>query len=247
MTFSPLMGKAVRTIKPFLPKDPTVCEFGNQRNTSEYTSRNYEDISLSEKSTKQWYFDEGFSSYLALDVNTEMDAVICDLNRPVGEQGFHNRYSLVTNNGTGEHVWNQHQVFENAHNLCTLNGVMLHILPFTQWWNHGFYNYNPVLFRDLAIANRYKILIFWLGNRWGDIFDYRDMPCDGVHPFFKHQYSESLSKAVMTLRGDKYNNVSIVVAFKKLHDKPFMIPIQGKYRDAIETEELRAEYGLSSR
>ena len=44
---------------------------------------------------------------------------------------------LVINNGTGEHVFNQHALFLNFHNLTKINGIMLNILPFIDWINHG--------------------------------------------------------------------------------------------------------------
>ena len=34
---------------------------------------------------------------------------------------------------------------------------MLNILPFIDWINHGFYNFNPI-FADLAASNNYEII-----------------------------------------------------------------------------------------
>ena len=50
----------------------------------------------------------------------------------------------------------QKQVFTNLHNLTKVGGVILNVVPFSLWINHGFYNYNPITFRDLAYANEYK-------------------------------------------------------------------------------------------
>ncbi len=44
------------------------------------------------------------------------------------------------------------------HDLTKTDGVMLFVLPFYNWLNHGFYNYNPLLFVDLATAYNYDIL-----------------------------------------------------------------------------------------
>jgi hypothetical protein len=35
---------------------------------------------------------------------------------------------------------------------------MLFNLPFYNWLNHGFYNFNPILFVDLAAVNRYEMV-----------------------------------------------------------------------------------------
>ncbi|MEQ8736392.1 MAG: hypothetical protein RIC29_15820 [Rhodospirillaceae bacterium] len=44
---------------------------------------------------------------------------------------------------------------------------MLHVLPMTPYLNHGFYNYYPTLFSDIAVANKYKWLFLWFGGRDG--------------------------------------------------------------------------------
>ena len=40
-------------------------------------------------------------------------------------------------------------------------------LPFVNWVNHGFFNFHPILFADLAAANGYKIVKLSIVNRWG--------------------------------------------------------------------------------
>src|SRR3546814_7323570 len=96
-----------------------------------------------------------------------MGAKVVDLNKPI--KGHHydllGKFDLVTNNGTGEHIFNQDAVFENVHDLAKVGGAMLHILPMSPWVNHGFYNYNPILFRDIAAANRYEWLFMWVSDR----------------------------------------------------------------------------------
>ena len=57
-------------------------------------------------------------------------------------------------------------LFLNFHNLTKVNGIMLNILPFIDWINHGFYNFNPIFFADLAASNNYEIKIS-LANRDG--------------------------------------------------------------------------------
>ena len=74
----------------------------------------------------------------------------------------------MVNNGTGEHVFNQHNLFENMHNLTKENGLILNILPFIDWINHGFYNYNPLLFADLAASNNYEVINMSIANRDGN-------------------------------------------------------------------------------
>jgi len=212
MTFNPAMEKAVCSIKKF----ESVCEFGNQR---------YMGVG-GFPSTKAFYESRGCTRYVALDVNEGMDAVIADLNEPVdlGET-----FDLVTNNGTGEHIFDQRSVFENAHNLS--HKWIVHMLPMTPWINHGFFNFNPILFRDLAYANNYKGKI-WITNRFGEGQEVEEVE------LFREKKAKALAKAALEIKGD----VSVIAIFKKTNEEPFKIPFQGKYHKDIQSDALRTRY-----
>jgi hypothetical protein len=81
------------------------------------------------------------------------DALCVDLNEPV--MGLMQR-DIVINTGTTEHVFDQRQVFETIHDACAVGGLMVHVVPWKGWIDHGFYNYQPNLFRALAQANQYQ-------------------------------------------------------------------------------------------
>ena len=51
--------------------------------------------------------------------------------------------------------------FENMHNLTNQNGYIFNLLPFEGYFNHGYFNYHPKFFYDLAIFNNYQIIGFW--------------------------------------------------------------------------------------
>lgn len=212
MAFNPLMASVVADIK-----GRSVCEFGNQRYMGPGGFQ----------STKAYYESLGYERYVALDVNEAMDAIIVDLNEPVdlGET-----FDLVTNNGTGEHIFDQRRVFENAHNLS--HGHIVNILPMGPWVNHGFFNFNPILFRDLAFANRYKSHI-WIANRWGESVDL------SLDELFREKRPKSLEKAMDHIPGD----VSVVAVFEKTSSEPFRLPFQGKYQQDIQDAGLRVRYG----
>ena len=229
MTFNPLMGLMVAKVAPLVPEPKTVCEFGNQRLT--VSEAVYREIGMAARpnSTAAFYGYLGFTRYAALDVNEAMSARIADLNEPVdvGEQ-----FALVTNNGTGEHIFDQASVFRNAHNLCRSGGVMLHVLPVSPWLNHGFYNFNPVLFRDLAAANGYGWLFLKVGNRGGIT---KAVAADWG---FVEKRPEALSEVMRAIPGD----VSVIAAYRKTSDAPFRKPVQGKYAKDIASDELARRY-----
>jgi len=216
VTFHRLMRKTVERIRPLLPVRGRVIEFGNQRYTSD---RDF-------LTTQAFYESLGFE-YLALDVNENMGAKIVDLN----VTGHDLKADLVTNNGTSEHIFNQAAVFQNAHNMSL--SLMLHILPFTPWLNHGFYNYNPILFRDLAAANDYDIVFAAIGNRIGE---YSELGSEG----FIEKRPVDLERKVLSLMSG--GEVSNIFVFRKTNAKEFRMPFQGKYKKDIQSEDLSEKY-----
>jgi hypothetical protein len=210
------MRAMVEKVRPSLPPHPKVIEFGNQRFTA---GSDFE-------STPDFYQSLGFS-YLALDVNENMGAVVCDLN----QTGHPYRADLVTNNGTSEHIFDQAACFRNSHEMST--NLMLHVLPFTPWLNHGFYNYNPILFRDLASANDYEMVFTAVANRSAQ---WIEMGAEGFiekRPVQLAEYAEKL------LPGGEVFVVSIL---RKTNTKPFRFPFQGKYKRDVADEKLKLKY-----
>lgn len=190
MTFNPLMAKVIYRNLKYLPDEPSVIELGNQRLTvsSEILdqilqSKNYDyrhvnidkiksfkEMSPEEMidKTGEFYESLGFKEYNAIDLNSNFQSMVMDLNADLSDKyGFNKTFDVVTNNGTGEHLFNQYQVFKNIHNLTKVEGLMIHVLPFVNWLNHGFFNFHPILFFDLAATNHYEILEMSFATRDG--------------------------------------------------------------------------------
>src|ERR1700749_2122872 len=128
MTFNPASAKSILEILAHaqLPDRNLAIDFGSQR----YTAQRI----FPAENTRDFYIKNGFKDYAALDVNDAEDTIKTDLNEilvPILD-----RASLVTNIGTGEHIFDQCSVFTNMHNLCKVGGVMFFHLPFTPWLNH---------------------------------------------------------------------------------------------------------------
>ena len=116
--------------------------------------------------TKDFFLALNFRNYNSIDINGAYKSEKFDLNKNIYlEYNFKKKYNLVINNGTGEHIFNQYSLFLNIHNLTKKEGLMIHVLPFIDWINHGFFNYNPLLFADLAASNKYEIVKMSLANR----------------------------------------------------------------------------------
>ena len=93
--------------------------------------------------------------YVSCDVNGLAD-VWLDLAQPLPAE-HRARYRSILNGGTLEHVFDLKQAMENIHDATAVGGVMIHTCP-TTWFDHGFVNHNPVLFRLTAEANGYELV-----------------------------------------------------------------------------------------
>lgn len=256
MAFNYVMQLATANVVNRLPPSPTVVEWGNQRFRYEQKCADAcakiagRPIRAPVNFVWEYFEDLGFSNYLAIDINTELRSVAMDLNFILKDKyDYHEQFDLVTNNGTGEHIFDQRTVFENMHNLCKVGGIMLCVLPFGPWINHGFYNFNPNLFRDIVAANEYEWSFFWLALNSGV---YIDMPVSlDAWPFFEQKKPlnpisdlEEGFHHLHNLDGGKHN-VSLVAAYKKVKDQPFRIPMQGRYVNDV-VDELKSNYSQTN-
>jgi hypothetical protein len=234
IVFNPFMARCVKRLVDggLIGR---VIEFGNQRYGAKGVVKGTEKATT----TEQFYKALGFTEYVAIDVNNNMGAVIADLNEPISSHII-GKYDLVTNNGTGEHLFDQCMVFTNAHDLCKLAGVMLHVLPFSPWINHGFYSYNPILFRDLAAANGYRIMFISIDHRNGGNNDV----LGNAEPWLYQEKNPEGLIAFMNKKRAKAPTPDLLlgVALQKQSADPFRKPLQGKYQTDVASVALRDKY-----
>lgn len=154
--------------------------------------------------------------YTAIDVDGSPGSIPLDLNYDQVPRDLRGMYGLVTNLGTTEHVCNQMNAFKIIHDLVAPGGVMIHHLPAGGMLNHGLINYTPKFFWYLARSNDYR----WL---------YMTFQKSGHHyPIPKNliDYTASYNLASSeTLRSYEISDFSIVVAFQKTLNIPFVAPL----------------------
>jgi hypothetical protein len=102
-----------------------------------------------------------YSTLSAIDPGTAGSEYRFDLNYPVP---LDRQFDLTLNIGTSEHIFNIGQFYKTMHELTRPNGLMITTAPFTGWIDHGFYNLQATFYFDLAIANRYNILLLFIGT-----------------------------------------------------------------------------------
>lgn len=132
-----------------LPPGFSVCELGDQGMAGEPTRR----------LAKDWYAERGCGRYVSIDGNGK-GTVTADLNRLMPIAMSVDQFDLVTDFGTGEHIFDQAQVWRTVHALTKPGGFIAFDRPAQGYQKHCFYLTNECLFRDLADVNAYEVV--WL-------------------------------------------------------------------------------------
>ncbi len=165
--------------------------------------------------------------YKALDMHGSPESTFVDLNK---EYSCEQEFDLVTNLGTTEHIFNQAAVFKTIHDLTAENGVMFHGLPHQGQYDHGFFNYHPTFFFDLAAANDYQIVFFGLLNI-------------SIREQREHHHVEALQDETTYRRLVEQNKIEPQAAFKvflrKTKNSSFVMPQQGVYGENPDEEKSR--------
>ncbi len=253
MTFNPIAAQNIIHCKNIIKNStPTAIDLGSQTPTlsndfldfiiknNSFLNQSQVDMinNLKKKNnfiTKDFFKSVGFLDYHSIDINGAYDSFKFDLNKDISQTyKFNEEFDLVINNGTGEHVFNQYSVFLNMHNITKKNGLMLNILPFVDWINHGFYNFNPIFFADLAASNSYKIMKISLANRNGAEIELKEFNQNVMYEQIKPFKEKSKFRELLDFAQEKLGkNILLVVIIKKILKKNFEIPLQGKYLEDI--------------
>jgi hypothetical protein len=165
-------------------------------------------------------------SLAAIDFHGTPAAMKIDLNHPVA---LKERYDIVINGGTAEHVFNVWQFFKTCHELTRAGGLMVHSSPFRGWLEHGFYNFNPTFFWDLAQANGYEVV---------------SMLYSEIDPAKVVLLPEREKIVEMARAGELGANAMLYAVYRKPAEKEFAIPQQGFYAGAISATMARAWFEL---
>ncbi len=223
-------GMIQKTIDTLGLNEGAVCEIGNQTYI-----KNGERVS-----SEVFYKDRGFGRYVSLDVCDRWGSIITDLNEVYTDH--EGEFALVTNNGSGEHIFNIAAWMETVHRLCKTGGTMVHCLPFQGDINHGFFSFHPVLFRDLAYANNYDFKLIAISDSSGNIKG--DDPRNDTLFHHPKPFQETVTPIELAVRSfGERAFLFTVAAMVKTSDDRFRMPLQGKYFADLATDTLRDEYG----
>jgi SAM-dependent methyltransferase len=167
-------------------------------------------------------FAETTVRYLAFDIFQAPGTRIFDLNREGLPPDLAGRFDLVLNFGTTEHVLNQFNAFKVIHEALAPGGLAFHQLPMTGWFDHGYFNYNPRLFADLAAANRYDLerLDFSEPQGFWRVEEWVKLPANAKNPV---DFQTSL--ALLGESSPAVPNGLVNVLVRKTQVAPFRLPL----------------------
>lgn len=125
-----------------LPQGFSVCELGDQMMSGGKVPTPAE----------AFYRKLGCGQYVAIDGNGR-GSVTADLNLPLSP--MLGPFDLVTDFGTGEHIFDQAQVWRTIHDLTKVGGYIVFDRPTQGYEAHCFYLITEGLIADIQAANDY--------------------------------------------------------------------------------------------
>lgn len=164
-----------------------------------------------------------YESYTAIDLGGSPSALKLDLNQPIK---LERQFDIAINFGTAEHVFNVYQVFKTIHEVTMPGGIMINSMPFQGWIDHGFFNFQPTFYYDLAAANDYQL----------PLLIYSQAKSSHVVQINSREHVSELCRQEVF-----QGNGTLFAAFRKpLQDAPFRVPTQGYYNGTVSNTVAKA-------
>lgn len=150
-----LPGAADLVRRLALPAGFSVCELGDQWMSGLKAPQLAAD----------WYRSLGCGTYASIDGNGRA-SFTHDLNTPLPfvlngtavVKKWRERFDLVTDFGTSEHIFDQAQVWRTIHDLTKPGGYIVFDRPNEGYPGHCYYRVDRCLLEDVAAANHYAVL-----------------------------------------------------------------------------------------
>lgn len=101
----------------------------------------------------------GFSPVDSLDISSaEGASVIFDLNAAVTPPELMNRWDVLFDGGTLEHVFHVPNALARCTEMLKAGGAFVHIGPMNNYVDHGFYQFSPTFWFDWFGCNDWQII-----------------------------------------------------------------------------------------
>lgn len=148
----------------------------------------------------------------------EKPTILHDLNEPVPKE-LCNRFDIVLDAGTLEHVFNVSQAFFNCMRMVKVGGKLVVDTPANNFMGHGFFQFSPELFFTLLCEKN--------GFRVDNVTVVEHSP--------RHRKFEAVSPHAARRRFETITfwRTSVMCVATKLADVPFTLPQQSDYAEAF--------------
>ena len=172
-------------------------------------------------SSKFFYELLGIKEYTSIDINGEYNSIPHDLNKPFTDETKFNKFDIVTDYGSCEHVFNVGECYRTLHNLLKPNGLM--IIDQALLKGNGYFKFDETFIEGIATANGYKILynsyVISTGNKtengtWNQFHIPRNSDLLNVLDFSKLKKISS------------QHNIGIYAVMQKTKNEEFKMPYE---------------------
>jgi hypothetical protein len=173
-------------------------------------------------SSKFFYESLGIKEYQCMDMNGDYGAIVHDLNKPFEDRSKFNKFDIVTDHGSCEHVFNIAECYRTMHNLTKLGGYI--IVAQAIWKGNGYFKFDESFFEGIAAANNYKIIFNSYEISSGE------KTKNGSHLQFHIPRNRELFNV---LDFSKLEGLGIYGVLQKTKEDEFKIPYQGKFMKEV--------------
>ena len=166
-------------------------------------------------SAKPFYDALGLTEYSCIDLNEDHGAIGHDLNKPFLDKSKFNKFDVVTDFGSCEHVFNIAEAYKTMHKLLKPEGYF--IVTQAVLKGNGYFLFDNSFFAGFAAANNYKIISssYIVSTK---VRTENQSYLDFLIPLSRDLFD--------VLDYSKLTNVSIYVVLQKQEDKEFKMPYQ---------------------
>ena len=165
-------------------------------------------------SAKALYSSLGITEYSSFDINGEIGAIPIDLNLELKDNSLFNKFDIVTDFGTCEHIFNVSECYKTIHKITKVNGLI--IINQSVFKGNGYFQFDRSFMEGIAAANNYKIIYacYVVGTS--------SKTSNGTAKKFQIPLSEDLIKSFKDI-----SSLTISMVLQKTSNDNFKIPYQG--------------------
>jgi len=181
---------------------------------------------------RDFWISLGFD-YASIDLDKSPGSIPLDLNYEQVPSALRNKYDLITNFGTTEHICNQMNAFRAIHDLAAPGAVLIHHVPAGGHLNHGLFSYN--------------LKFFWCLSRCND---YTWLHCDFYGGEAPYGFPKNILNAVEShvpasaerMKQRTMSDYDMLIAVQKTIDTPFVPPLESDAAARISDAAMKRRY-----